>query len=97
MNKRNTEAETKATQARQKGNKPFEAASFTQEEIEMLYSSSAFGGNSPQGLINPYNPYGSTNFSKFHLVTTYMTLSPTEKLYSESVDPFHEPYGPHDS
>ena len=35
-----------------KGNKPFEAASLTQEEIEMLYSSGAFGCNSSQALIN---------------------------------------------
>jgi integrase len=35
-----------------KGNKPFEAASLTQEELEMLYSSGAFGCNSPQALIN---------------------------------------------
>lgn len=35
-----------------KGNKPFEAASLTKEEIEMLYSSGAFGCNSPQALIN---------------------------------------------
>ena len=35
-----------------KGNKPFKAASLTQEELEMLYSSGAFGCNSPQALIN---------------------------------------------
>ena len=35
-----------------KGNKPFEAASLTQEEIEMLHSSGSFGCNSPQALIN---------------------------------------------
>ena len=35
-----------------KGNKPFEAASLTQEKIEILYSSGAFGCNSLQALIN---------------------------------------------
>jgi integrase len=35
-----------------KANNPFEAASLTKEEIEMLYSSGAFGCNSPQALIN---------------------------------------------
>ena len=35
-----------------KENKPFEAASLTQEKIEMLYSGGAFGCNSPQALIN---------------------------------------------
>ena len=36
----------------EKGNNPFEAASLTQEEIEILYNSGAFGCNSPQALIN---------------------------------------------
>ena len=35
-----------------KGNKPFEAASLTQEEVKILYSSGAFGWNSPQALVN---------------------------------------------
>ena len=35
-----------------KGNKPFEDASLTQEQIDIRYSSGAFGCNSPQVLIN---------------------------------------------
>ncbi|CAB4026989.1 zinc finger MYM-type 2-like [Paramuricea clavata] len=51
-NKRNTEVETKATKARWKRKQTIQAASLTKEEIEMLYSSGAFGCNSPQALIN---------------------------------------------
>ncbi len=43
-----------------KGNKPFEAASLTQEELEMLYSSGAFGCNSHQALINTLWTSGTT-------------------------------------
>ena len=40
----------------------------------------------------PYDPYGSTNFFKRHK----LALSPIEKLYSRSVNPFYEPYDPWD-